>query len=163
MAGSSVYSWALTDAGRAEDERRLGAELDQCGARSTVVTAYADFDQLNERFLDVIKNWQIRPARGDSTARNDHSDRRWDEGVLDALGTLDRSLRPVCVDLMDVLDRFDGYADRFSTARYRVDRGDRSWVTGGRDRLLPHSLVRTSRGSPRHPEHRARSRRVSAQ
>ena len=127
---ADISGWALTDAGRAEDKRRLGAELDQCGARPTVATAYANFDQLNERFLDVIKNWQIRPARGDSMARNDHSDRRWDEGVLDALGTLDRSLRPVCVDLLDVLDRFDGYADRFSTALHRVDRGDHSWVTG---------------------------------
>ncbi|HEY6685982.1 MAG TPA: hypothetical protein VI094_07210 [Propionibacteriaceae bacterium] len=63
-------------------------------------------------------------------ARNDHSDRRWDERVLDALGTLDRSLRPVCVDLLDVLDRFDGYADRFSTALDRIDRRDSSWVTG---------------------------------
>ncbi|HEY6685983.1 MAG TPA: hypothetical protein VI094_07215 [Propionibacteriaceae bacterium] len=29
---ADISGWALTDAGRAEDERRLGAELDQCGA-----------------------------------------------------------------------------------------------------------------------------------
>ena len=48
---ADISGWALTDAGRAEDARRLSAELDQTGARPTVATAYADFDELNRRFL----------------------------------------------------------------------------------------------------------------
>ena len=71
---ADISGWALTDAGRAEDVRRLAAELDQTGARLTVATAYADFDLLNKSFLEVIMNWQIRPTRDDSMARNDHSD-----------------------------------------------------------------------------------------
>jgi hypothetical protein len=127
---ADISGWALTDAGGAEDVRRLGAELDQAGARPTVAAAYADFDQLNERFLEAITNWQIRPTRGDSMAHNDHSDHHWDDRVLESLGGLDRSLRPVCANLLDVLDRFDGYADRFSAALERVDQGDGSWVAG---------------------------------
>ena len=127
---ADISGWALTDAGRAEDVRRLAAELDQTGARLTVATAYADFDLLNKSFLEVIMNWQIRPTRDDSMARNDHSDQAWDERVLDALGGLDHSLRPVCTNLLNALDRFDGYADRFSAALDRADRGDGSWVAG---------------------------------
>ena len=127
---ADISGWALTDAGRVEDVRRLGAELDQAGARPTVATAYADFDQLNKRFLEAITNWQIRPTPGDSMARNDHSDRQWDKGVLQTLGELDRSVRPVCANLLDTLDRFDGYADRFSAALDRADQGDGSWVAG---------------------------------
>ena len=46
-------------------------------------------------------NWQIRPTRDDSMARNDHSDQAWDERVLDALGGLDHSLHPVCTNLLN--------------------------------------------------------------
>jgi hypothetical protein len=127
---ADISGWALTDAGRAEDVQRLGAELDQAGARPTVAAAYADFDQLNKPFLEAITKWQIRPTPDDSMARNDHSDYQWDETVLEALDRLERSLRPVCANLHDALDRFDGYADRFSAALERVDQGDGSWVTG---------------------------------
>ena len=127
---ADISGWALTDAGRAEDARRLIAELDQTGARPTVATAYADFDELNRSFIKVITNWQIRPIRGDSMARNDHSDQAWDERVLDVLRRLDHSLRPLCANLLDALDRFDGYADRFSAALDRADQGDGSWVAG---------------------------------
>jgi hypothetical protein len=120
----------LTDAGRAEDMRRLSTELDQTGARPTVATAYAHFDKLNKRFLEVITNWQIRPSQVDAMARNDHGDQAWDDRVLGALGQLDHSLRPLCANLLDALDRFDGYADRFSAALDRAVQGDGSWVAG---------------------------------
>jgi hypothetical protein len=127
---ADISGWALTDAGRAEDVRRLGAELDQAGARPTVAAAYADFDQLNKHFLEAITKWQIRPTPGDSMAHNDHSDHQWDKNVLEALEGLDRSLRPVCANLLGALNRFDGYADRFSAALERADHGDGSWVAG---------------------------------
>jgi hypothetical protein len=37
---ADVDGWALTARGRAENERRLAAELNQTGARSAVVTAH---------------------------------------------------------------------------------------------------------------------------
>jgi hypothetical protein len=127
---ADILGWALTDAGRAEDMRRLSTELDQTGARPTVATAYAHFDKLNKRFLKVITNWQIRPSQVDAMARNDHGDQAWDDRVLGALGQLDHSLRPLCANLLDALDRFDGYADRFSAALDRAVQGDGSWVAG---------------------------------
>ena len=44
--------------------------------------------------------------------------------------TSDARIRSVRANLLDALDRFDGYADRFSAALDRADQGDGSWVAG---------------------------------
>jgi hypothetical protein len=126
FGGSS--GWSLTDAGRAENERRLAVELDETGAREVVTAAHAAFLPLNRRFGRACTRWQVRPTRTDPMALNDHSDWAWDEGVLRSLAALDDELREVCARLADHLLRFDGYADRYSTALAKVDSGQRRWV-----------------------------------
>lgn len=126
FAGSS--GWHLTDTGRAENERRLAAELDRAGSQEAIARAHAQFVPLNRRFGTACTNWQIRPTRGDPLAFNDHTDWRWDERVLRSLEGLDRSFRQVCDQLTACLRRFDGYADRYSAARAKVDSGKRRWV-----------------------------------
>src|SRR5215470_8792446 len=90
--------WSLTDAGRAEDERRLAAELAAAGpgARDEVVAAHQQFLPLNDRLGTACTNWQIRPAPGEPLAVNDHTDARWDDRVLATLGSLGGSLHRVC-------------------------------------------------------------------
>lgn len=129
-------TWTLTDAGRAEGERRLAAELDAAGdeARATVTEVHAAFLPLNARFQQACTDWQLRPAPGDSMAANDHTDHRWDDRVIAELGSLGRRLRPLADRLAAALPRFAGYADRYAAAVARVDAGERSWVDGlGRD------------------------------
>ena len=126
FAGSS--GWSATDAGRAEGERRLAAELDRAGARGTVVGVHADFLPLNRRFAEACTRWQVRPDRNDPMARNDHTDWAWDEGVLRALGSVDTALRGLVDRLTSRLQRFDGYADRYTAALAKVDAGERRWV-----------------------------------
>jgi hypothetical protein len=126
FAGSG--GWSLTDAGRAEDERRLAEELDAAGARSTVEEAHDLFQPLNERFLAATTAWQIRPTPGDRMAANDHTDWRWDGRVVDRLVAIHRRLGPVCEKLTARLERFDGYPERYGRALARVERGDPTWV-----------------------------------
>lgn len=126
FAGSS--GWSVTDAGRRENERWLAVELDRAGARDTVTRVHAEFVPLNRRFGTACTNWQVRPTRADPMAPNDHDDWTWDERVLRTLATLDRSLRRLCDRLAACLQRFDGYADRYSSALARVDAGQRRWV-----------------------------------
>lgn len=126
FAGSG--GWSLTDAGRAEDERRLADELDATGARPAVEEAHALFQPLNERFLAATTAWQIRPTPWDAMAENDHTDWRWDGRVLDRLGALHRRMEPVCEMLTARLERFDGYPDRYRRALARVEHGDPTWV-----------------------------------
>lgn len=120
--------WSLTDAGRAENERRLAAELDGAGVRGTVTSVHADFVPLNRRFGSACTDWQIRPTRADPMAFNDHSDWRWDERVLRRLVTSGSGLRGLSDRLVPALARFDGYSARYSSALGRVEAGERRWV-----------------------------------
>lgn len=126
FAGSS--GWSLTDAGRAVNERRLAAELDRANARAVVTSAHATFLPLNRRFGVACTDWQIRPTRLDPMAFNDHTDWRWDDRVLQTLSSVDRSFRRLCDQLAECLTRFDGYADRYSSALSKVAAGQRAWV-----------------------------------
>ena len=125
---ADLHGWALTEGGYAENQRRLGAELDRTGARAEVDAAHGLFVDLNSSFLATVTNWQIRPKPTDLLAANDHTDQRWDARVVADLHDLDHGLRPVCEQLAAALQRFDGYAERYSAALQRVDRGERSWV-----------------------------------
>jgi hypothetical protein len=126
FAGSS--GWFLTEAGRVEDERRMAAELDRTGSREAVAAAHARFLPLNARFGRVCTDWQLRPTRAEPMAVNDHTDWKWDERVLRALGTLGRELAQVTEALAGRLQRFDGYAARYAAALAQVDLGQRRYV-----------------------------------
>ncbi len=127
---AETSAWSLTDAGRRANERLLAAELDGAGLRGRVVAAHAEFVLLNTRFLEAITKWQIRPQPGDPMAANDHTDWRWDDGVLVTLSGLGRRLRPVGEQLADGLTRFSGYPHRYAQALARADAGQRRWVDG---------------------------------
>jgi hypothetical protein len=92
------------------------------------VWAHAVFLPLNRRFGAACTDWQIRPARLDPMAFNDHTDWGWDERVLRTLGSVAASFRLLCAQLTEGLARFGGYADRYSSALGQVDRGHRAWV-----------------------------------
>lgn len=120
--------WSLTDAGRAEDDRRLAAELDRSGARDAVTRAHADFVPLNTRFTAACTDWQVRPTRLDPMAANDHTDWPWDERVLRTLASIATRLEELDARLTAHLARFGGYAAAYASALRRVDAGDRRWV-----------------------------------
>ena len=61
-------------------------------------------------------------------ARGDHTDWRWDERVLRTLTSVEGSFRGLCDELAARLARFDGHADRLSSALRRVAAGQRAWV-----------------------------------
>jgi hypothetical protein len=128
FSGSS--GWSLTDAGRAEDERRLAAELAAAGpgARDEVMAAHRQFLPLNDRLGTACTNWQVRPAPGDPLAANDHSDPRWDDRVLATLGSLGSSLRRLCEPLAGRLSRFGGYAGLYATAVVKAYSGQYAWI-----------------------------------
>ncbi len=128
FGGSS--GWSLTEAGRIENERRLATELDHSGARHTVTSAHQTFGPLNRQLGTACTNWQIRPTPADPMAFNDHTDWRWDARVLWTLGSVGMSFRRLCDQLSGCLERFDGYADRYSSALARAEAGDDVWVDG---------------------------------
>ena len=128
FAGSG--GWSLTDSGRDEDRRRMTAELDASGVRAVVIDAHARFVPLNARFLEAATRWQVRPLPGQPMASNDHTDHRWDDRVLETLGSVGRELAPLGAELANGLARLGGYAERYQSAFVKASRGELRWVDG---------------------------------
>lgn len=120
--------WSLTEAGKAENERQLTAELAHVGGADEVRDVHRVFTGLNALLLQACTDWQLRPTAGDRLAVNDHSDPTWDDGVLSELTSIGRALTPLVNRLGNVLTRFRGYDGRFGTALARARAGEGSWV-----------------------------------
>jgi hypothetical protein len=129
-AFADLAGWSLTQAGRAENERRLAVELAATGRADDVRAAHRDFLPLNARLQKACTDWQLRPAAGNRLAPNDHTDPAWDGAVLDELGALGTAVGPLVARLGAVLDRFGGYGERFSAALSRARGGYGAWVDG---------------------------------
>jgi hypothetical protein len=127
-AFAGLVGWSLTGAGKAENERRLTAELASTGAGDEIRAVYGEFLPLNARLQRACTDWQLRPAAGDRLAANDHTDPVWDTRVLGELAALDRALAPLVDRLRSELTRFGGYDARFSGALVRARAGDDAWV-----------------------------------
>jgi hypothetical protein len=127
-AFADLQGWSLTEAGRAENERQLAAELARAGGAAEIGAVYREFLPLNARLQQACTGWQLRPTATDRLAANDHSDPTWDAGVLAELTTIDLELAPLAARLTNVLSRFRGYHSRFGAARQRARAGDGRWV-----------------------------------
>lgn len=114
--------WGLTEAGRAEDARRIAGELDTAGARGAVAAGYERFLALNPELLDLCSAWHLRTVDG-VTVENDHRDRAYDARVLDRFVDLDRRADAVCAALAAALPRFLRYRARLTAALDRSRSG----------------------------------------
>ena len=82
------------------------------------------FLPLNGRFQDAVTRWQVRPLPGTPMATNDHTDHRWDDRVLETLGSVGRRVKPLELELTAVPPRFGGYSDRYAMALDKAGRGE---------------------------------------
>jgi hypothetical protein len=127
---AGTRGWALTELGRAEDDRQLATELAATQTRTVVEDAHGAFETLNARLVRACTDWQMRPTPGDRFAVNDHTDSHWDARVLGELSALEQALSPLVDDLTRALVRFAGYDHRFSAALNRARAGEGQWVAG---------------------------------
>ena len=114
--------WSLTEAGRAQGERLLAAELDGVGARAVVEEVYRDFLALNDVVATACTAWQFAAMGiGEQTMT-----------LAETIATLQQpatALAGVEARLTSHLDRFAGYHHRFATALSKA--GDKpAWITG---------------------------------
>ena len=116
--------WALTPAGRVEQQRLAAADAEAAGATDVVRDAYERFLSLNGRLLSVCTDWQVR-----GEAPNDHADAGYDTAVLDRLAEIHDGVVPVLTDLSAALPRYAPYAPRFAAALARLGRGELEWFT----------------------------------
>ena len=114
--------WSLTEAGRAQGERLLAAELDGVGARAVVDEVYRDFLPLNDVVGAACTAWQLAEMGiGEQTVT-----------LAETIATLQgpaTALAGIEERLTSQLDRFAGYHHRFTTALTKA--GDEpAWITG---------------------------------
>jgi len=126
--GAQVSGFALTPAGRAHGEQLLAAELDDTGARQEVLGAYQRFLELNQVMLQLCTDWQVRHVEGEQVL-NDHSDGHYDSEVLARLVALDDELGSVLGALTGVLNRYQSYRARFSSALEKLLAGELEYFT----------------------------------
>lgn len=127
-----ISGWQLTSEGRAYGEELLFAELIETGGRDAIEGAYRKFLAVNQGFLGLCTDWQLRPDPSKSNGElmvNDHDDAAYDASVIARLGNADEEVGPICEDLAAVLNRFDGYRQRFASALGRVRLGEAEWFT----------------------------------
>ncbi|MCZ7630374.1 MAG: hypothetical protein M5U19_15655 [Microthrixaceae bacterium] len=145
----ALSGWSLTGAGRARGESLLAEELDSLGVRSGVLALYGVFGVVNAELLVICTAWQVR-AGVDPPELNDHADACYDAGVLDRLSGLHHRASAMLSELEDLLPRFCRLP---APVGHGVGSGrPRGGGLGHQadDRLVPHGVVRTPRGSPGH-------------
>jgi hypothetical protein len=124
----NMPGWVLTPEGRAHGEARIAEELDAAGEREAVADLYQRFLGVNQGFLSLCTDWQLREVDGEQVL-NDHADASHDDSVVARLVEADVVVQSICVQLAERLARFDGYGRRFSDALGRVQAGEVEWFT----------------------------------
>ena len=124
----NMAGWVHTPEGRAHGEARVAEELDAAGEREAVADLYQRFLGVNQGFLSLCTDWQLREVDGEQVL-NDHADASHDDAVVARLVEADVVVQSICVQLAERLARFDGYGRRFSDALGRVQAGEVEWFT----------------------------------
>ena len=123
-----MSGWMLTPQGRTRGEAMVAAELSAAGVRDGVDAAYRRFLAVNQGFLGLCTDWQLRTVDGAQVV-NDHPDPDHDAAVIGRLADTDAVVQPICAELAGLLARFGGYGERFGDALARVRAGDLDWFT----------------------------------
>lgn len=97
-------------------------------ANEEFINAYERFEKINVELKALITAWQVRPIGG-ATITNDHSDKGYDDKIIDRLGELHERAEQVLAALSDVLPRMQVYRDKLMTALERAEDGAIEWVS----------------------------------
>jgi hypothetical protein len=121
-----VSGYSLTPEGSAA----LASELDAEGLHGDpgLTELYDRFCLVNERFLKVASDWQVR-KHGPIEAPNDHADADYDQGVIDRLAEVHDRTRVLVGGMAQCSSRFAVYRARLDDCMRRVAGGDRTAFT----------------------------------
>jgi len=89
---------------------------------------YESFEGLNGALKALITEWQTIEVRGQRVP-NDHSDKAYDDRIIDRLGGLHERAEAVIDGLASALPRFRIYREKLSEALEKAEDGDIAWVS----------------------------------
>jgi hypothetical protein len=125
-----ITGWALTGTGRAHHAERCAADVVDAGCRAVIEHGYRQFLSVNQTFLAVCTDWQMRDGPDGKRTLNDHTEAAYDAQVVSRLKEIDTTIQPVCDELTHAMTRFSGYAPRLTEALAKVEAGQQEWFTG---------------------------------
>jgi hypothetical protein len=144
-----VSGWRATPAGAAGHGRSLAADrarVDTDGLRDL----HESFAVLNRAIKELCTAWQLRDG-----APNDHGDRAYDDGVIEAVGVVHHQITDA-LRAAESFGRSSWYEPRLSAAYVRLGAGDVTaltqplsdsyhdvWMELHQDLLLTLDLART--------------------
>jgi hypothetical protein len=97
-------------------------------ANSVFALGYEEFGRLNATLKQLITEWQTVDVRGDRVP-NDHSNKDYDEKLIDRLGNLHERAKLALDRLASALPRFSIYRDKLGAALERAEDGEIRWVS----------------------------------
>jgi hypothetical protein len=97
-------------------------------ANPEFAAGYEAFDRLNRSLKQLITEWQTIDVRGQSVP-NDHSDKAYDDKIIDRLGDLHERAEGALDHLARALPRFSIYRDKLGTALEKAEDGKIEWVS----------------------------------
>jgi hypothetical protein len=97
-------------------------------ASAAMNRAYDDFETVNAQLKQLITEWQTVEIGGGKVA-NDHSNKAYDEKIIDRLGDLHERVEPILHCLARELPRLDVYPRMLTAALENAEDGAIQWVS----------------------------------
>jgi hypothetical protein len=130
LVGPKGPMFQLTDAGKARGAALVVADQEQWGV-DNAIRALDAFLEYDHRMKEVVTAWQLRTVNGQQTM-NDHTDARYDAGVLADLATLAAEAGAWLAPLREQLPRLGDYSARLDGAAARVAAGEHAFIASPR-------------------------------
>jgi hypothetical protein len=92
------------------------------------VAAYEDFERINDDLKQAITDWQTIEIGGQTIA-NDHSNKDYDEAVIDRIGAIHERVEVVLERLGNREARLHRYREQLLSALEKAEDGDIAWVS----------------------------------
>ena len=147
--------WKITPSGRETHKILLDQEFSAPAFPKAVLQeAYEGFSSLNIAFKTLCTAWQVREGTNDM---NDHSDKKYDQGVIVRLEKIHLDALAAVTQLSNGLARLATYGPRLTNALARVQAGEQAafarpmadsyhdiWMELHQDLLVTLQLERTA-------------------
>lgn len=120
--------FTLTPAGRLLLRNDFSRHFAAVRSDAEFVAAYHRFEAVNVDLKALITSWQVRPIGG-ALVPNDHSDKAYDDRVVDRLGELHEKAERILAAMTKALPRMHVYQEKLMAALERAEDGEIQWVS----------------------------------
>lgn len=108
-----------------------GRDFASLRANTAMQAAYDDFERINEQLKSLITEWQTLTIAGQKV-QNDHSDKAYDDKIIDRLGDLHERTEPVLERFAAGLPRLAVYNELLTEALEKAEAGNIAWISDAR-------------------------------